>query len=124
MKKEISKAMQICARKVRKTPCESCLHFKRCLRNGCAPISNLGAYLAALDMNVLKALGKEIRQRNIAQVYLSAFAPNKSELDYFAVIRAHSPKRACLFSVGLHGNETADEIRELVIDRIIYGKEN
>lgn len=124
MEKQISKAMEICAKKVRLTPCEKCLHFKRCLRNGCIPVSNLGFYLASLDMNVLKALGKEIRQRHIAQIYLSAFAPNKNEEDYFAVIRALSETRACMFRVGLHGNETADQIRELVYDRIIYGKEN
>ena len=92
MKKETSKAMEICAAQVREISCARCLNYEKCVRNGYAPISMLGRYLAWLSLEALPPIENDLRRVCTKGLRLEAHAPNTDELkqDAYAVIRVYN----------------------------------
>ena len=92
MKKQTSKAMEICASQVREISCARCLHYEKCVRNGYAPISMLGQYLAWLSLEALRPIENDLRSVCAKGIKLEAHAPNGEELeqDAYAVVRVYN----------------------------------
>lgn len=83
--------MDICAMKVRETPCLYCVHYKECLANNYQPVSRLGAYLAWLDIHALPIIESKLSPICGKGLILEAFAPFDEE-DTFATIRVYDRK--------------------------------
>ena len=94
MKKQVSKAMEICAANVREISCVRCRHYEKCVRNNCVPISMLGRYLAWLKLEALPPLENELLPICSHGLRLEAHTPNISELEKgaFAVVRIYRLK--------------------------------
>lgn len=86
-------AFGVCSRKVREIPCAQCLNFERCMREG-KPASNLGAYMAWLELEALPAIENELRPSCAGGLKLEAHVPNMEELnkDAYAVVRVYNGK--------------------------------
>lgn len=86
-------AFGICSRKVREVPCAQCPNFEICMRAG-KPISNLGAYMAWLELKALPAIENELRPSCADGLKLEAHVPNMAELnkDAYAVVRVYNEK--------------------------------
>lgn len=90
--KQVSKAMEICTVQVREISCARCLHYEKCVRNGYAPISMLGQYLAWLSLEALRPIENDLRRICVKGIKLEAHAPNGEELeqDAYAVVRVYN----------------------------------
>ena len=91
MKSKSLNEMDICAMKVRDTPCLYCVHRNECLANDYKPVSRLGAYLAWLDLHALPLIEGKLSPVCGKGLILEGFAPFDDE-DVFAVIRAYDRK--------------------------------
>lgn len=118
-------AFGICSRKVREIPCAKCLNFERCMREG-KPVSNLGAYMAWLELKALPAIENELRPSCADGLKLEAYVPdvNESEEGAYAVVRAYDENkyRRLLFRLNLHGDEDEEALRTLVFNAYIRAK--
>lgn len=86
-------AFGVCSRKVREIPCDQCLNFQKCMREG-KPVSNLGAYMAWLELKALPDIENELRPSCADGLKLEAHTPNMDELnkDACAVVRVYNEK--------------------------------
>ena len=116
MKPIITKAMRICAEKVRETRCCKCSHFEECVNNG-APVSMFGRYLAQLNMSVLPVVQRRLNEITVHRVKLEASAPFENESGY-AVIRIFACYRNAIklwAKFAVEGNESEDDIYALAV---------
>lgn len=119
--------MDICAMKVRETPCLYCVHYKECLANDYNPVSPLGAYIAWLDLYALPIIESKLSPICGKGIILEGFAPFDEEykVNVFAVIRVHNRKYPNSLVCRVLLEEAVKDIgqlTEMVLQAYVYKK--
>lgn len=116
---------QICAEEVRETRCSDCLYCAACGIGG-FPIPRLARFIAKLELDILPPIQSELNKCFVEGLILEAHAPYSSgvEEDAYAVVRVYTKgnPRKFLCSIGLNGDESAEEIKILIFNAYIRRK--
>ena len=114
-KDQLKQARRICSREVREINCNKCLHFATCNKL-CIVASNLGRYIAWLNMEALPPIENEMNEELSISIELEAHVANsyEAEAGAYAVVRAYvgEGKRRVLFSLQLKGDESTEDMRK------------
>ena len=125
MSKPITNAMRECAKHVRHVGCPRCLHYEKCTRDG-VPVSNLGVFLAWLNLVALKPIAADIRKYCVKGLKLEAHAATDTEelKGFYATIRAFNESKPAklLFRVGLHGDESTQDLYTIVFNAYVKSR--